>query len=207
MRRIREHRNTRSRRGNDRSDRLLQRAWRNVLRTDSPAPLEIVLRNRRWRLHGGHGSANLSGDSALPPTATRDVETARLEAVLFLSRGPQNLRKLAQLADLPDATKARTLIGRLNRLYDREATAFRVERIAGGYQLLTRMELAPWLRRLHGMSIEVRLSPPAMETLAVIALRQPILRADVEAIRGVACGEIIRHLIDRDLIRIAGRAM
>jgi segregation and condensation protein B len=78
--------------------------------------------------------------------------------------------------------------------------------VAGGFQLMTRPKFAPWLRRLYSASTEVRLSPPAMETLAVVAYRQPVLRAEIEAIRGVQSGEVLRQLIERDLVRIAGRS-
>lgn len=71
---------------------------------------------------------------------------------------------------------------------------------------MTRSKFAPWLRRLHSTTTEVRLSAPAMETLAVVAYRQPVLRADVEAIRGVQSGEVLRQLIERDLVRIVGRS-
>ena len=125
---------------------------------------------------------------------------------MFLSREPLGSRKLAHLAGLADGTKARTLVRALNRRYDAEASAFRVEEIAGGFQLLTRPKYAPWLRRLHSIPLEVRLSAPAMETLAVVAYRQPVLRAEIEAIRGVQCGEVLRQLIERDLVRIVGRS-
>jgi segregation and condensation protein B len=81
-----------------------------------------------------------------------------------------------------------------------------VEEIAGGYQLLTRARYSPWLRRLSSTPREFRLSAPALETLAVVAYRQPVLRAEIEAIRGVQCGEVLRQLIERDLVRIAGRS-
>ena len=136
----------------------------------------------------------------------RDERLARLEAVLFLSQQPQSSRKLAQLAGLADGTKARTLVRTLNRLYDAEGSAFRVEELAGGFQLLTRSKFAPWLRRLHTAPVEVRLSAPALETLAVVAYRQPVLRAEIEAIRGVQSGEVLRQLIERDLVRIVGRS-
>jgi len=107
---------------------------------------------------------------------------------------------------LADATEARTLIGRLNELYDEAGRAFRVEEVAGGYQLLTRAKFASWLRRLGHVPAEVRLSAPALETLAVIAYRQPVLRAEIEAVRGVNSGEILRQLMERDLVRISGRS-
>ena len=131
---------------------------------------------------------------------------ASVEAVLFMARQPLGSRKLAQFAGLADGTKARTLVRALNRRYDAEGSAFRVEEVAGGFQLLTRPKFAPWLRRLHPLPVEVRLSAPAQETLAVVAYRQPVLRAEIEAIRGVQCGEILRQLIERDLVRIVGRS-
>jgi segregation and condensation protein B len=136
----------------------------------------------------------------------RSLRRARLEAVLFLAREPVGLRKLAQSANLADATEARTLLGELRKLYDQRGCAFQVEQLAGGYQLLTRPKFASWLRPLVPSSEQIRLSPPALETLSVVAYRQPVLRADVEAIRGVACGEILRQLMERDLLRIVGRS-
>jgi len=130
----------------------------------------------------------------------------RLEAILFLAKQPLTSRKLAQLANLADGTEARTLVRSLNKLYDAANRAFRVEELAGGYQLLTRGKFADWVRRVVGGDDPTRLSTPAMETLAIIAYRQPVLRADVEAIRGVNCGEIIRQLMDRDLVQIKGRS-
>jgi segregation and condensation protein B len=144
------------------------------------------------------------GDDGPPTDAEGNL--ARLEAVLFLSREPLTSRKLSQYANLADGTQARTLIRRLNERYDAAGRAFRVEQVAGGYQLLTRRKLAPWLRRLAHVPGETRLSAPALETLAVIAYRQPVPRADIEAIRGVNCGEILRQLMDRDLVRIGGRS-
>ncbi|HZZ73099.1 MAG TPA: SMC-Scp complex subunit ScpB [Pirellulales bacterium] len=136
----------------------------------------------------------------------RDAELARVEAVLFLAREPLTSRKLANLARLADGTAARTLVRRLNRVYDLADTPFRVEEVAGGFILLTRAKFAAWLRRRFHSPIQLRLSAPAAETLAVIAYRQPVMRAEIEAIRGVQCDDILRHLMDRELVRIAGRA-
>jgi segregation and condensation protein B len=126
--------------------------------------------------------------------------------VLFLAREPLNTRKLAQLAHLADGTEARTLIRRLNRFYDETGSAFAAEELAGGYQLLSRAKFGTWLRRLYANPTETRLSGPALETLAVVAYRQPVMRAEIEAIRGVDCGEILRQLLERTLVRTAGRA-
>jgi segregation and condensation protein B len=152
----------------------------------------------------------LSGSTARPAVAQVDTRRAarigRLEAILFLARSPLALRKLAQLANLSDATEARTLLSTLRERYDKRGSAFQVAQVAGGYQLLSRREFAPWLRPQGSTEREIRLTPPTLETLAVVAYRQPVLRAEVEAIRGVACGEILRQLMDRDLLRIVGRS-
>ena len=129
----------------------------------------------------------------------------RLEAILLMAKSPLSTRKLAQLAHLADGTEARTLVRELNRLYDSLGRALRIEQVAGGYRMMTRPALAPWLMRLGHLPPAVRLSSPMMETLTVVAYRQPVSRADIEAIRGVNCGELLRQLLERDLIRIAGR--
>jgi segregation and condensation protein B len=139
-------------------------------------------------------------------SATVSARCSRLEAVLFIAREPLSLRKLAQLANLTDGTEARTVLTSLQARYDERQCAFQVAQVAGGYQLLSRREFAKWLRPKSTERPELRLSPPALETLVVVAYRQPVLRAEVEAIRGVACGEILRQLLDRDLLRIVDRS-
>jgi segregation and condensation protein B len=84
--------------------------------------------------------------------------------------------------------------------------SFHVKQVAGGYQLRTRPQFAQWLRKLEHLPAPNRLSGPALETLTVIAYRQPIIKAEIEAIRGVGCGEMIRQLLEKGLIRISGRS-
>lgn len=139
-------------------------------------------------------------------SAVRDPRMARVEAVLFLSDEPMNTRKISLLANLADGTEARTLIRRLNEQYDRHGSAFRAEEVGGGFQLLTRRKFAGWLRRLVRTHVETRLSAPALETLAVAAYRQPVTRAEIESIRGVQADEMLRQLMERDLLKIVGRS-
>lgn len=134
----------------------------------------------------------------------RTSRLARLEAVLFVADGAMSARRLAQLATLSEAAEARQLIEKLNEAYDHCGSAFRVERVATGYQLLTRPHLSPWLNKLHHRQNELKLSPPAMETLTLVAYRQPVTRADVEAVRGVQCAEMLKQLMERGLVRIGG---
>lgn len=136
----------------------------------------------------------------------REARMARVEAVLFLADEPLNTRKISQLANLADGTEARTLIRRLNEFYDRQGTAFRAEEAAGGFQLLTRRKFSGWLRRLVRTHVEARLSTSALETLAVTAYRQPVTRAEIEGIRGVQCDEMLRQLLERNLVKIVGRS-
>ncbi len=135
---------------------------------------------------------------------------ARVEAVLLVSREALSLRRIAQLANLTDATEARTLLSQLSHTYQRRGRAFRIENVAGGYRLLTGSQFAPWIGKIGDFCdldhSPLKLTPPALDTLTVVAYRQPVLRAEVEAIRGVACGELLRQLIERDLLRIVGRS-
>ncbi len=135
----------------------------------------------------------------------RDPELARVEAALFLADEPLPARKLATVAAVGDAATARRLVARLRELYDRSESAFQVEELAGGYQLLTRPQFHPWLALLRRHAPETQLSPAARETLTIIAYRQPITRADIEAIRGVSSTELLKQLMEKGLVRLAGR--
>ena len=141
---------------------------------------------------------------ALPPTTLPPM--ALLEAALFLAKEPYSSRKLAQLAGLPEGTKTRQVLRDLSKRYDQDQSAFCIVEVAEGFQLRTRPEFAPWLARMQGVPSAVRLSNPAMETLTVIAYQQPVPRAEVERIRGVQCGDLIRQLLDHDLAKIVGRS-
>lgn len=152
--------------------------------------------------HAGNPSDVGSSDVDEDPLVRR----RRVEAVLLLAKSPLSPRKLAQLAQISDATEARTHVRELGSVYQDLGRAMRIELIAGGYRMMTRSALAPWLSRLSHVPAPVRLSTPMMETLAIVAYRGPLARSGVEAVRGVACGELLRQLMERDLIRIAGRS-
>jgi segregation and condensation protein B len=134
----------------------------------------------------------------------RTRKMARLEAVLLVADGALSFRRIAQLATLADAAEVRDLVEKLNDAYDAVSCAFRVERVATGFRLMTRPRFAMWLDRLHNRQARSRLSSPMMETLAIVAYRQPVTRAEVEKIRGVASAEMLRQLMERGLLRITG---
>lgn len=162
----------------------------------------------------GSGFADRSSEDTLDNDSTADsrepiehsLARSRVEALLLIAKSPLNYRRLASLAELEDATQARTLVAELNELYDSNGRGIRIEQIAGGCRLMTRAVVSPWLRRLGVLPPAIRLSWPMMETLAIVAYRQDVTRADVEAVRGVACGEILRQLMSLDLVRISGRS-
>jgi len=145
-----------------------------------------------------------AGDAAGDAEAQENAAT--VEAVLFASDSPLTADRIAQVAELPGRRAVRDAVESLNRRYERMGCAFRVAAIAGGYQLQTLPEYHDVVERVLKTRSDSKLTQAAMETLAVIAYRQPVLRADVEAIRGVSCGDILRGLMDRQLIRIVGRA-
>ncbi len=136
---------------------------------------------------------------------TRDARLAWVEAVLLAADEPLTARRLAAAAGLNDGAEARRLLRRLHALYEKDGSAFQVEELAGGFQLLTRPQYHRWLARLRRGGQDLRLTTAARETLAIVAYRQPIMRGDIEGIRGVHCGEILRLLMEKGLVRIAGR--
>lgn len=135
----------------------------------------------------------------------RDPRLALVEAGLFTADEPLTPKRLASVAQLADAAEARRLVKKLQSLYEKDGSAFQVAEIAGGYQLLTRAEFYPWLGKLRRAAADLKLSPAMREVLAIVAYRQPVVRADLEAIRGVQSGDLLRHLMEKGLIRIAGR--
>ena len=136
---------------------------------------------------------------------TRTAALARLEAVLFLAEEPFSLRRLTDIAGLKDAAETKRLLAQLRELLQSAAGGFQIEEIAGGYQFLTNPAIAPWLGRVRKPGHIARLTPEQLETLAAVAYKQPLPRADIDAVRGVDCGEIVRSLMEKGLVRTLGR--
>jgi segregation and condensation protein B len=144
-------------------------------------------------------------DRAVAGESARQPRVALVEAALLAADEPLTLRRLAAVAGLTDVAEARRIVERLRALYEQDGTAFQIEELAGGFQVLTRPEYHPWLARLRRAGADLRLTPAVRETLAIVAYRQPITRADVEAIRGVQSSDLLNHLMEKGLVRIAGR--
>jgi len=128
-----------------------------------------------------------------------------VEAVLFASDEPLTVERLANIVGT-SVKQIRRNVKNLNDKYEANNNAFRIEQIAGGYQMLTLSSYNHWLQKLLRARSESKLSPAALETLAIIAYKQPVIRTDIEAIRGVAVGEIVRGLMYKGLVKIVGRA-
>jgi segregation and condensation protein B len=153
----------------------------------------------------------MTGTAATPRPAIPDERlAAALEAVLLAADRPMTLSRLAQSlgleGDADGATRVRRAIDGFNAQAESSGRAWRIEPVAGGFRAMVIGEFAPLVAALRGEKEHQALSRAAVETLAIIAYRQPITRADLEAIRGVACGEVLRSLLDKRLIDIVGRA-
>lgn len=184
----------------------LASGWRELVSAGCQSHQSVAAVRRRWRLLT---TATVTATRQPEPAAgqyLRSDELARLEAALFLAREPLTTRRLAKLARLDDGTRARALIRELRQLQEASGAAVRVESIAGGFQLLTRSGFGPWVKRLLDQPAGGRLSTASVETLAIVAYRQPVTRAEIEAIRGAGSEELLRQLLERDLVAIGGRA-
>ncbi len=153
--------------------------------------------------------SDLSDEPELPDDSDESDNEMTLESVIeaVLFASDESLTT-ARLANITESTtkQVREHIKNLNKKYKANNSAFRIEQIAGGFQMLTLSRYNHWLKKLLRARSETKLSPAAMETLAIIAYKQPVIRADIEAIRGVAVGEVIRSLSYKGLVKIVGRA-
>ncbi len=131
--------------------------------------------------------------------------TQIVEALLFASDAPLTAADLARGEEGLDEEQVEAAVEELRSDYEATERAFQIYELAGGYQILTRPELAPYLERFDTVPQNPRLSVPALEVLAVIAYRQPIGRAEVEEIRGVGSSGVLRTLLDRGLVEVVGR--
>lgn len=131
--------------------------------------------------------------------------TPKVEAALLTCDRALSAAKLGEALEVPGKA-VNQAIALLNQAYEQTGRSFRIEQVAGGWQVMTLPQYADVLAGLHKARTQSKLSPAALETLAIIAYRQPVIRAEIEAVRGVACGEVLRSLMERHLIKIVGRA-
>ena len=128
-----------------------------------------------------------------------------VEALLFASDVPLELKRITDVLDLAHVAEAQALIDELRARYAERDGGLTISEVGGGFRMVTRPELAPWLVRLARSRTKQRLSRPALETLAIIGYKQPVSRPEVDAVRGVNSEGVLDSLLERRLIRIAGR--
>ncbi|MBX3378851.1 MAG: SMC-Scp complex subunit ScpB [Phycisphaeraceae bacterium] len=157
-----------------------------LLSIDKPIPAEKAARALGLIPEEKPEASAKSGDE---PTETQKRASAKRSAVV------ESAERIIE-----------QLVAALNAEYEAAPRSFRIERVAGGLRVMTLPAFAPTLARFHKDRQQTRLSKAAVETLAIIAYRQPITRAELESIRGVSCGEVLKSLIDRHLVGIRGRA-
>ncbi|MDP2921252.1 MAG: SMC-Scp complex subunit ScpB [Candidatus Omnitrophota bacterium] len=128
-----------------------------------------------------------------------------IEAMLFVSDKPLFLSEIKSVLEGPDANEIKDVIAELAGEYERQTSALRIKEIAGGYQIVTDPVLAPWLKKLYKTAGADRLSGPSLETLAIIAYKQPTTKPEIEAIRGVNVDGVLKTLVEKNLVKILGR--
>jgi segregation and condensation protein B len=150
------------------------------------------------------GQGTPSMNSVAQEIAERELK-AILESMLFVSPEPLSVARL--VAVLGDVTKAEVerVLRSLGDNLDQDGRGIRLAEVAGGFRLVTKQEYAPWIKRLDKAKSAAKLSRSALESLAIIAYKQPIVRSEIEEIRGVETSGVVRTLLERKLVRIVGR--
>ncbi|PIU42002.1 MAG: SMC-Scp complex subunit ScpB [Candidatus Omnitrophica bacterium CG07_land_8_20_14_0_80_42_15] len=136
---------------------------------------------------------------------TREEAKKVIEALLFASNKPVSINNFSEILEDIDSREIRELLNELKKEYEDTQKPVSITEIAGGFQFATDPYYAPWIRKLYKQDKHSRISMPALETLAVIAYRQPITRSEIEAIRGVNVDGVIHSLLERALIKTCGR--
>ena len=127
-----------------------------------------------------------------------------IESLLFVAEEPLTVDRLKRILAQADTKEIRRALDDIAAEYDARKGGFYLHQVAGGYQVRTRPEYSPWIKRLIQPK-PLRLSKAALETLAIVAYKQPVIRSDIEHIRGVDCGGVLRVLLERNFIRVLGR--
>ena len=128
-----------------------------------------------------------------------------IEALVFVSGNPLSPDRLKGIFEEATVEQIRAQFQLLRQEYDDRAAGLMLAEVAGGYQFVTRPELFDWIRKFKSAKASSKFSKPALETLAIVAYKQPITRTEVEAIRGVNIGGILRNLMERRLLKIVGK--
>lgn len=128
-----------------------------------------------------------------------------MEALMFVSGDPISIDRLHDVLAEVEKPRLRALLEELKAEYAQSNRGLQIVEVAGGYQITTRIEMAPWIKEMEKVKAATRLSKPGLETLAIIAYKQPVTRAEIEQIRGVDAAGVLKTLMERKVIKIVGR--
>ena len=159
----------------------------------TPETVEAVLEHDGSNGNGNGNSSPLSGLKGI------------LEAILFVSGEPLSVDRMLGAVEGVDRAELTSALRALQADYAAEGRGLQLVEVAGGFQIATRPDCAPWIKRLERAKEGARLSRSAMETLAIVAYKQPVVRAEIEQIRGVDSAAVLKTLLERRLVRIVGR--
>ena len=143
----------------------------------------------------------MNGESPVVQDNTKSV----IEALLFSSDKPLMLEQIRGVFEDFEPSELRAIIEQLSAEYEKINRGVRIIEIAGGFQMVSAPNLAPFLRKLYKQRHAERLSKPALETLAIIAYKQPVTKLEIESLRNVNIDGVMKSLLDKSLIRVAGR--
>lgn len=149
--------------------------------------------------------AEMSAPASDPALSDLRALKGILEALLFVTADPIPVTRFLALLGAVTKQEVEQALTSLSHDYEQEGRGLQLAEVAGGYRIMTKAEFAPWLKRLEKVKAPSKLSRSALESLAIIAYKQPIVRAEVEQIRGVETSGVIRTLLERKLVRIVGR--
>lgn len=136
----------------------------------------------------------------------RDYLKQIVESLIFASDEPVSAEQLKKYIEDTTVREIKKAVEQLNLEYSQQNRAFQITTFAGGFQMVTREAFAQWVKKLFFKRIKQRLSQAALETLAVVAFKQPVSNSEISSIRGVNCDGVLRTLLERKLITISGRS-
>ncbi len=183
--------------------------------TDRPKDDDVTMRDGNEEVLGksgtnGHGAGNGNGNGAdhqEPMSETLDQRALKgiLEALLFVSHEPLSVDRLVAVLGRVSKAEVVEALRCLGADYNQAGRSLQLVELAGGFRIVTRSDVAPWVKRLDKVKAAPKLSRSALESLAIVAYKQPIVRAEVEEIRGVETSSVLRTLLERKLVRMMGR--
>lgn len=151
--------------------------------------------------------SNITEDSSIENTTLVQINYIKgaIEALLFVSEKPLTLAQLTETIETVEISEVKVAVQTLQDDYDQRGGGLTIEEVAGGYQMLSNPLYAVYIRNLYKTKQKEKLSKPALESMAIIAYKQPVTRADIELIRGVNSDGVVAHLLNKELIKVVGR--